>query len=93
MIDPFNISPMKAARLLATIKQDKDAAGARLMELDAHHCANLRRFARITHFTESTKSNSVTNLERVYTTYNQDLSLFRKIRSLPDLHDPNSFNF
>jgi len=54
---------MQAARLLATIKQNKDAAGARLMELDAHHCANLRRFARVAHFAEPTKSNSVTNPE------------------------------
>jgi hypothetical protein len=54
---------MQAARFLSTIKQNKDAAGARLMELDAHDCANLRPFARITHFAERTKSNSVTNPE------------------------------
>jgi hypothetical protein len=54
---------MQAARLLATIKKNEDAIRARLMELDAHYCADLRGFAWVAHFAERTESNSVTNPE------------------------------
>ena len=57
---------MQAARLLATIKKDKDAARTRLMELDAYYGSQLGRFARVAYFAEPTKSNSVTNPERVH---------------------------
>src|SRR5450759_1808137 len=61
----FNIGPMQAVRLLPTIKQNKDAAGPRLMELDAQHRTNFRRFTRVANFAYSTKSNSVANPERM----------------------------
>jgi hypothetical protein len=47
------------------------------MEVDAHNRANLRRFARVTHFAERTEANSVTNFERMHITISyQDLLLF-----------------
>src|ERR1035437_8566361 len=77
MVDPLNIGPMQAARLLPAIKQNKDAARSRFMEIETHNCANFRRFARVTHFAERAQSNSVTNLERVHiTACNQYLYLF-----------------
>jgi hypothetical protein len=67
---------MQAARLLATIKKDKDAAGTRLMKLDANHGSQLGRFARVAYFAEPTKSNSVTNPERVH--YSMFVRVFRR---------------
>src|ERR1700704_2585466 len=79
---------MQAARLLSTIKQNKDARGPRLMAFETHNCANLCRFARISHLAKLAESNSVTNPELMhFTNCNQVFCFFgtRKIKLQPNL--------
>jgi hypothetical protein len=78
---------MQAARLLATIKKHKDAAGTRFIELHAHYGSLLGRFARIAYFAEPTKSNSITNPKRVHfrSSDGQDQTFTTIIRSISDL--------